>query len=217
VSPEAADGGQNDGVAVEKWTPERRRQLTRDTLIEAAAAVFARRGFHGASLDEIAETAGFTRGAIYKNFDGKEDLFLAVNTRLNERALRDFAEFLGDGRQLENVDVASVAKKWREIVSRDRDFFVLSLEFHLYALRNPEVKDRALAQRRETTRLVARLMEKQSAEGGVQLPMPVEDLANIFLITSDGFTQAADVDPDATRLYERFLELLIAVLAGAVS
>ena len=64
-------------VAVEKWTPERRRQLTRDTLIEAAAAVFARRGFHGASLDEIAETAGFTRGAIYKNFADKEDLFFA--------------------------------------------------------------------------------------------------------------------------------------------
>ena len=51
-------------MPVERWTPERRRELTRTALIEAAAQVFARRGFYGASLDEIAETAGFTRGAI---------------------------------------------------------------------------------------------------------------------------------------------------------
>src|SRR2546430_8969285 len=54
-------------MAVEKLTPERRRQLTRDTLLDAAAVVFARRGFHGASLEEIAETAGVTRGALYKH------------------------------------------------------------------------------------------------------------------------------------------------------
>ena len=63
---------------VEKLTPARRRELTRAALLDAAASVFAQRGFEGASLDEIAEAAGFTRGAIYKNFDGKEDLFFAV-------------------------------------------------------------------------------------------------------------------------------------------
>ncbi|MFP5380534.1 MAG: TetR family transcriptional regulator, partial [Vicinamibacteria bacterium] len=68
-------------VPVEKLTPERRRQQTRDVLIEAATEVFARRGFEGAALEEIAETAGFTRGAIYKNFAGKEDLFFAVTDR----------------------------------------------------------------------------------------------------------------------------------------
>ena len=72
---------------VERWTPERRRALTRDTLVGSAAAVFARRGYEGASLEEIADAAGFTRGAIYKNFGGKEDLFFAV-------ADRDFAERL---------------------------------------------------------------------------------------------------------------------------
>jgi AcrR family transcriptional regulator len=40
--------------------------------------VFLRRGFHGASLDEIAEEAGYTTGAVYSNFKGKDDLFLAV-------------------------------------------------------------------------------------------------------------------------------------------
>ena len=52
--------------------------------------VFAKRGFQGASLDEIAETAGYTRGAIYKHFADKEELLHEVCVRLNERT---FAEF----------------------------------------------------------------------------------------------------------------------------
>src|SRR5919197_4909016 len=127
-----------DMVVVEKWTPERRRQLTRDALLDAAAVVFARRGFHGASLEEIADTAGFTRGAIYKNFADKEDLLLAVWDRVNERTLREFDELLDDGGLVLDADhVAVVATKWRELQTRDRDASVLDLEFVLYLLRNP--------------------------------------------------------------------------------
>src|SRR5271165_5975415 len=59
-------------------TPERRRQQTREHLLAAAAEVFGQRGFHGASLDEVAAVAGFTKGAVYSNFKNKEDLFLAL-------------------------------------------------------------------------------------------------------------------------------------------
>src|SRR5947208_15460571 len=65
-------------VAIEKLTPERRRQMTREALVAAAAEVFAKKGFYGASLEEIAEAAGFTRGAIYSNFGSKDELLLAV-------------------------------------------------------------------------------------------------------------------------------------------
>lgn len=197
-------------TAAEKWTPERRRQLTRDTLIDAAAAVFARRGFNGASLDEIAENAGFTRGAIYKNFADKEDLFLAVNERFNERALNVYAELLGDDHeQLDSIHAGEVADKWREMQTGDFDFFVLGLEFNLYLLRNPEVRDRVLVRRHEGLRRVAKFMEQQAAIAGLTLPIPVEDLANIFLVTSDGFTMAALSDPDVARLYEPFLDLMM--------
>jgi AcrR family transcriptional regulator len=204
------------GVAVEKWTPERRRQLTRDALMDAAALVFARRGFHGASLDEIAETAGFTRGAIYKNFADKEELFLAVNERFNERALREFDELLGEGGLvLDASHVAAVAAKWRELQTNDPDFFVLGLEFNLYLLRNPEVRERALAQRHEGARRLSRFIEQRAAAAGMETPMPAEDLANIFLITSDGFTMASLTDPQLARLYEPFLELLIRAFAAS--
>ena len=200
---------QNGVMATEKWTPERRRQLTRDALIDAAAEVFAKRGFHGASLDEIAETAGFTRGAIYKNFGGKEDLFFAVNEEINQRALEGFAELLGSTGV---GDVAAIAAKWKELIVGDFQFFTLVLEFNLDAMRNPDLHQRLIERRRHSTQMVAKFVEEQSARAGVKLAMPSEDLANIFLITTDGFTHAAAIDPDTARLYEPFLELLIAAL-----
>lgn len=202
-------------MAVEKWTPERRRQLTRDALLDAAALVFARRGFHGASLEEIAETAGFTRGAIYKNFADKEDLLMAVWDRVNERTLREFDELLDEGGLVLDADhVAAVATKWRELQTRDRDASVLDLEFVLYMLRNPEVRDRVLAHRRAFARRLAGFIEQRAAAAAMELPMPAEDLANILLVTSGGFTTATLIDPELARLYEPFLDLLIRAFAA---
>src|ERR1700676_1363203 len=81
-------------VTVEKWTPERRWERTRAALIASARHVFATRGFDGASLDEIADAAGYTRGAIYKHFANKEDLLFAVSDTINTEVLDVFAEQL---------------------------------------------------------------------------------------------------------------------------
>src|ERR1700730_16732146 len=75
-------------VTFEPLTPERRRAMTRQHLLDAAAIVFARNGFHGSTLDEVAATAGFTKGAFCSNFKTKDDLFLEL---LEERMNRQFA------------------------------------------------------------------------------------------------------------------------------
>jgi AcrR family transcriptional regulator len=199
------------GVAVEKWTPERRRQHTRDTLLDAAAVVFARRGFHGASLDEIAEAAGFTRGAIYKHFADKEDLLLSVWERFNEQALETFAELLHEqgSRSFDDVHIGSVAAIWQQLLAQDRDFYILGLEFNLYLARNPEVRDRVAARRREGVHRLAQFMEQRADDAGFALPLPAEDLAEIFLVTSDAFSAASLNTPDVARLYEPFLDLFV--------
>ncbi len=200
-------------VAVEKWTPERRRKLTRTALVEAAGQVFARRGFHGASLDEIAEIAGFTRGAIYKNFDGKEDLFFAVCDHFNERALRAFAELLEQGAAAA-FDVPALAAIWQQMHRDDPEFFALGLEFRLYEIRNPEVHARSAAHRERTRQMIAQFIEDNAAATGLTLKVPPATLAGILLATSDGFAQTAHPDPGDDHLYEAFLELLIpAVIA----
>jgi len=128
-------------MAIEPLTPERRRQQTREHLLAAAAQVFAERGFHGASLDEVATVAGFTKGAVYSNFKSKEDLFLALFRARYEqeaevlRATLDASEIPSQARLSDFValfqDQAHLARS---------DFGLLYQEFWLYAARNPAVR-----------------------------------------------------------------------------
>ena len=66
-------------------TRAERKELTRELLFDAAIEVFARKGYHGASLDDVAEAAGFTKGAVYSNFTRKSDLFRALLERESQR------------------------------------------------------------------------------------------------------------------------------------
>src|SRR5208282_2448720 len=79
------------GAAV-RLSREQSRAQTRERLLDAAREAFARNGFHGASVDEIASAAGFSTGALYSNFDGKEDLFLALMEREIDEHAREIAE-----------------------------------------------------------------------------------------------------------------------------
>ena len=70
---------------------------TRDELLAAAARVFKRRGYERASVAEIAEQAGYSHGAVYSNFEGKEDLFLALYERWVAERVADIEEHDVDG------------------------------------------------------------------------------------------------------------------------
>ena len=67
--------------ARKRLTREESKEVTRMRLIEAAERLFVRKGFDDASVEEISETAGYSRGAFYSNFDNKEQVFLAVIDR----------------------------------------------------------------------------------------------------------------------------------------
>ncbi len=196
-------------MAIERWTPERRRQRTREALLDAAAAVFAKRGFQGASLDEIAETAGYTRGAIYKHFADKEELLHEVCVRLNERAFAEFDEMPGIGEPWADIDFNDVADHWHSMVERDADFRIVMIEFQLQALRHPELRERAKQFGRANTQAIADYFEQRAAGTGLELPIPAEDLAAVFGIASDGFAQTALFDPDAARLFGVLLDLVV--------
>ncbi|MDQ6807334.1 MAG: TetR/AcrR family transcriptional regulator, partial [Actinomycetota bacterium] len=75
-----------------RLTRDEKRAETRSALVRSAADVFARRGFHAASVDEIAENAGFSVGALYSNFERKEDLLLAAIEQNVSDWTRLFAE-----------------------------------------------------------------------------------------------------------------------------
>lgn len=193
-------------MAVEKWTRERRMERTRAALVASARHVFATRGFEGASLDEIADAAGYTRGAIYKHFANKEDLFFAVADAVNAEVLDTFAEQLEvDG----DVDNRATAATWFDALTGDEGMWALGLELHLYQFRNAAVRERSAGQRREQRARVAAFMEHYTSAMGYTLKFPAETIAALLLTASDGFVQAAHIDTDVEDLFATFLDLFL--------
>jgi AcrR family transcriptional regulator len=196
-------------VTVEKWTPERRLERTRAALIASARHVFATRGFEGASLDEIADAAGYTRGAIYRHFANKEDLFFAVSDAINTEVLDTFAEELDLEAGSTLDDNQQAAAIWMKALAGNKEIWALSLEFSLYQYRNPAVQERSANQRRQNRTKVAAFMEHYTAAQGITLKVPAETIAAILLIASDGFVQAARIDTDTEDLFATFLDTFI--------
>ena len=196
-------------MAVERWTPERRMERTRAALIASARHVFATRGFEGASLDEIADAAGYTRGAIYRHFANKEDLLFAVSDTINTEVLDTFAEELDleDASALD--DNRQYAAMFIRALTGNKEMWALSLEWSLYQYRNPAVRERSADARRQHRARVAAFMEHYSAAQGFTFKVPPETLAAIFLMASDGFAQAARIDTDAEDLFATFLDLFL--------
>jgi AcrR family transcriptional regulator len=192
---------------VERLTRERRRQQTRDVLVQAATEVFARRGYEGASLEEIAETAGFTRGAIYKHFAGKEDLFFAVIDDYNERVIEAFRAIAPASPDAREWDVSKLADLWRESVVEFDDLSAIGLEFQLYELRNPSARERGVVHRRKNRELVAAFIEEVADRAGMTLRLPAPTLAGVILAAADGLSYAARVDGE-DHLFAAFLEVL---------
>src|SRR5579875_2726104 len=143
---------------VERWTRERRLERTRSLLLDAANEVFAERGFMAASLDDIASAAGYTKGAIYKHFASKEDLFLAVSDQYWRRYFDNFAEVMATSTQGPR-ELDQIAERWRQL-SRDRgpEHAALGQEFTLYLLRNPAARKRVAAKRAQVLEALAKFI-----------------------------------------------------------
>ena len=133
-------------MPVQRLTPQRRRELTRTALVEAAAEVFSEKGLRGASLDEIADRAGFTRGAIYSNFGSKEELLLAVLDWYSRTTLEAYWEAGRTG----EWDPATAARVWSRVVRSDPRLDLLHMEFRLHALRDPSFRRRLAEAHRES-------------------------------------------------------------------
>jgi AcrR family transcriptional regulator len=194
-------------MARERWTPERRRELTRRALVESAAEQFAKRGFHAASLDEIAESAGFTRGAIYSNFDSKEELFFAVLDDHVNSQLEGFSRFFEKAGGPWEVDAPTVAKAWMEMAG-DEQWAALTLEFRLYALRNPEVRKRLAAQERKMRDIMVRFVVQINEDAGISFRFPPDDLVSLIEGAAWGLMEQALVDPTQRHALELFIKMI---------
>jgi len=173
--------------------PPRRRDLqaTRRALLDAAAAVFVRRGFAAASLDEIAEHAGFTRGAVHHHFSSKEELFLAVVAERDEELLAGYGDVGWFGPE-RTADV----DRWRTLHGDGRVDVGLRLELHAHALRSPGVRSSVAAVEDRAVAATAERLAERTGEAGLRWRVPVDHVAELLHVASRGLLERAVVAGD---------------------
>jgi AcrR family transcriptional regulator len=193
---------------------EERKEETRRELIASAAATFARRGFQGASLDEIARAAGYSTGAIYWHFKGKDDLFLAVFEAYAESRVAEIARV----REASSGNLAqtqrALADNWTERLAANPEMVVLALEFAAHAWRNEELRA-AFAERMAIVRReLGANLEEDARRAGVELPLPPRDVATALREMGVGLALAKLGEP-AIRgdLFADFVETYFRMIA----
>jgi AcrR family transcriptional regulator len=154
-------------MAVRMSRAERREQ-TRQELLTAAEACFVTRGFHATSVDQVAERAGYTKGAVYSNFTAKEDLFFAVYERRVEQVLTEVAPGLRQGGLEHAFDSLATAT----IDRRDRDdgWLAVFFEFWGHVVRHPELRERFAAIHARFLEPLADAVQQLAEDRGQTLP-----------------------------------------------
>ena len=176
-----------------KPTRDEKKALTRRRLLDAAAEVFAHRGFAATSLDEVAEVAGFSKGAVYSNFAGKEDLFLSV---LDEHVTRQMLDIRGeiDVTRTAGEQVMEAGKRFMDLFQRERAWYLLSFEFLVYAARNPEFQVEFAARQRAQREAVVAMLKENAAAMEIPMSLPPERMAVALEALANGiaFAKLAD-------------------------
>ncbi len=207
---EAPQAGTASGRRRERTRPT--REAVRRRILDAACHSFAARGFDAVSLDEVAEAAGFTKGAVYSNFGSKEALILALmDGQVTDR--------LGASADALSRDDLSFAERMRVVgdqltqaLRTERMWQSLFLEFWQRAIRDPAVAARFTARRQALRQDIARVIDEQAGRAGVALPLPSAHLATVILALSNGLAIERYPDPAAVPddLFGRILQVLLA-------
>jgi AcrR family transcriptional regulator len=185
-------------MAFEPLTPERRRQQTRDYLLQAAAQVFSQRGFHGASLDEVAAVAGFTKGAVYSNFKSKDDLFLALMESRYEEHMKELRATLAASEGPPESHLGDLVDLVRQEVDTDgANWGALLQEFSVYALRTPTARTKLAEFQRADIESVAEIIEAERIRHGIRTDEPAQHSARIVVALMHGLFTMRLIDAEA--------------------
>ena len=206
-------GAAEAAPASARMSREERKANTRERLLLAARTVFARSGFHGASVEEIASEAGFSTGALYSNFDGKEALFLAMMERAIDEHAREISDAVGTRTSISERATGG-ARQWMMMIERDPEVLLLFMEFWAYGARDAKVRPQVAAQFARVRTLLTQLIADGVREFDLVLDIPAEQLAVAIDALADGIARQKLADPDAVpdELMGRVLSLLFAAV-----
>lgn len=194
-------------MAKVRLTREQSREQTRQRLLDAAQELFLAKGYLASSVEDIAEAAGYTRGAFYSNFGSKSEMFLELLRRDHESHMNEMSALFQDQATRAEMEARVVA--YYSQIHRENKCFLLWMEAKLQAARDPAFRQGFLSFQREQRATIAEFARHFSARVGTPLTMPPEQLALGLLALSEGMQFSYAFDPQAVSA-----DLTQAVLAG---
>jgi AcrR family transcriptional regulator len=186
-------------------------------LLSAALRVFLSRGYHAATLEQIADEAGFSKGVVYSRFESKADMFLALLTdRIAVRAAQNaavVADMASSGSVADLIELASRAERespgWRLLVT----------EFRVLAARDPELNRRYAAAHATTVDGIVSVLSVIVERDGITLAVPARRLAEMVLALETGLALEQLASPHAVDVSEgvAVLRQLVELLGSPVA
>jgi AcrR family transcriptional regulator len=193
-----------------RLTRAQQQALTRERLLAAAEQVLARHGYGGASIDLITAEAGYSKGAIYSNFESKEAVFLELLRVYMERDMAELARIVS----LPAHQLSAALSAWLETMHCDSDCPLLVTELQLHARRNPAFAKRYYALQDQQTGALARILERFFEAQSVPLPMDPRDLAGCMTALAHGLSlQHPQAEHGASSIAGRVIGALLKLLA----
>jgi AcrR family transcriptional regulator len=162
----------------------------RELVLAAARRMFLERGYHGASLEQIADEAGFSKGVVYSQFESKADLFFALlEQRIDERN-RGNARLVdrlvaSDGLSLDQ-GLRALTEHATKRDRADAEWGLLVIEFRVHAARSPDLNRRYGELHERTVAGVAGVVARVYDHAGEALPLPAPEVARLLLTVAAG-------------------------------
>jgi AcrR family transcriptional regulator len=178
-----------------RMTRAEQQQRTREEIVAAADRLFVEQGFHATSVDQIATAAGYTKGAVYSNFDAKEDVFFAIYEQRMERALVELDRTLAASDDPAGwIEAVLVDQSSRR--GRDDRWLSTFFEFWAHVIRRPALRERfATIHARLEGPFVAAL-ERHADDHGTALAIDARQVNLAMMSMSLGLTLERLIRPD---------------------
>ncbi len=189
-----------------------RREAVRRRLLDAALAVFAERGFAGASLDEVAAAAGLTKGAIYSNFESKDALFFAMMTDQAFTRIETIRTVLArtPAQPYNAAALFDIGRLLTEAFTEQREWELVLLDFWRRAVQDDDVRPQFLAHRRALRAAIADSVEQVLGGSPEVGGLSVDEIVTVVLALFNGLAieQYVDVELVSADLFGKALALL---------
>ena len=196
-----------------RLTREQSRDQTRQRLLDAALAIFMKKGFVAASVEDVAAAAGYTRGAFYSNFASKPELFLELLKREHDAIMSRMRSIFEDG-DASRADMEARVVQYYSQIYRENKCFLLWIEAKLHASRDSEFRARFNAFMRELRQTTTDYISAFSEGVGTPLPMPADQLALGLIALCDGMQFFYSSDPQTVP--DALAEAVLAGFFGRV-